>query len=107
MRRLFVLYDAGCGLCSRVRRWAEGQTAYVPLEFIRSDDPAVARRYPGLKRRGLSEELIVIGDDGSVYRESHAWLMCLYALEEYREWAFRLSRPALMPLAREAFHLLS
>jgi hypothetical protein len=33
--------------------------------------------------------------------------MCLWALEDYREWAIRLSAPALLPFARQAFELLS
>jgi hypothetical protein len=33
--------------------------------------------------------------------------MCLWALENYREWAFRLSAPALLPFSRQAFELLS
>ncbi len=33
--------------------------------------------------------------------------MVLWALVDYREWALRLSNPALMPLARNAFELLS
>jgi hypothetical protein len=31
----------------------------------------------------------------------------LYALKRYRHWAQRLSRPALLPLARQAFTILS
>lgn len=37
----------------------------------------------------------------------HAWIMCLYALEDYREWALRLAQPGLFPLARQAFALLT
>jgi hypothetical protein len=33
--------------------------------------------------------------------------MCLYALEEYRDWALRLASPLLLPLARQAFETLS
>jgi hypothetical protein len=33
--------------------------------------------------------------------------MCLFALDEYREWANRLAHPLLRPLARQAFALLS
>jgi hypothetical protein len=33
--------------------------------------------------------------------------MCLYALKRYRHWAQRLSRPALLPFARQAFNVLS
>ncbi len=33
--------------------------------------------------------------------------MCLFALEDYREWAERLSSPALLPLSRQGFAMLS
>src|SRR5262249_26293478 len=48
-----------------------------------------------------------VSDEGGVYRSGHAWIMCLYALEDYREWALRLAQPGLFPLARQAFALLT
>ena len=50
---------------------------------------------------------MVVSDEGGVYREGSAWIMCLFALEEYRDWANRLAHPLLRPLARQAFVLLS
>ena len=49
----------------------------------------------------------MISDAGEVYLNNHAWIMCLYALEEYRDWALRLASPLLLPLARQAFETLS
>jgi hypothetical protein len=49
----------------------------------------------------------VISDEGAVYLNDHAWIMVLYAMVEYREWAARLTHPLLMPLARQAFAALS
>jgi hypothetical protein len=51
--------------------------------------------------------LVIVSDDGAVYRDAHAWIMCLYALQDYREWSLRLAQPALLPLARKGFSLLS
>ena len=99
MRSLTVLYDARCGLCSTARRWLEGQRQVVPLEMLPADSPETRRRFPTLAA-AEPEELVVVGDDGSVYRGSHAWIMCLWALDEYREWSFRLATPALLPRAR-------
>lgn len=107
MRRLYVLYDAECGLCSRIRRWAEGQAAFVELEFVAAQSPTALWRFPTLVGPGRPEELIVVSDEGGVYREDTAWVMVLYATEQYREWAIRLSRPWLLPLAREAFAALT
>ena len=54
MRRLYVLYDARCGLCRWARQWLDGQEKLVDLEFRRGRlpgrDPAVPtvdRRRPG------------------------------------------------------------
>jgi len=49
----------------------------------------------------------VIGDDGAVYFGPKAWLMCLWALREYREWSLRLSSPALLPNAKRVISTIS
>jgi predicted DCC family thiol-disulfide oxidoreductase YuxK len=107
MRRLYILYDARCGLCSWARRWLARQPAYLELTFVPAGSERALRLFPGLTHGDHVEELVVISDDGAVYRDSRAWIMSLYALEEYREWAARLAHPLLAPLAREAFALIS
>src|SRR5215213_9279234 len=107
MRRLFVLYDSGCGLCTWARRWLSRQPAFLELVFIPAGSEWAARLFPDLPHTGPVEELVVVADDGGVYRGARAWIICLYALREYREWSARLSRPLLLPLARQAFALLS
>jgi predicted DCC family thiol-disulfide oxidoreductase YuxK len=99
VRSLTVLYDARCGLCSNARRWLEGQPQIVPLELLAADSEEARRRYPTLAE-AEPEELVVVSDEGDVYRGSHAWIVCLWALQDYREWSFRFARPALLPLAR-------
>lgn len=107
MQRLYILYDARCGLCSWARRWLARQPAYLDLTFIPAASEQATRLFPGLSRPGQVEELVVISDDGAVYRDGRAWIMSLYALEDYREWALRLAHPLLLPLARQAFALIS
>jgi predicted DCC family thiol-disulfide oxidoreductase YuxK len=107
MQRLFILYDPRCGLCSWARRWLARQPAYLDLTFVPAGSERALQLFPGLTRPGEVEELVVVSDDGAVYRDSRAWIMSLYALEEYREWALRLAHPVLLPLARQAFALLS
>lgn len=107
MRSLSVLYDETCGFCVSCARWLGEQRALVGLECLPAGSVETARRFPELRRAGGKEELVVVDDAGGVYRDTHAWLMVLWALEDYRAWAQRLSRPALMPLARNAFELLS
>src|SRR5579875_1551331 len=80
----------------------------IELTFIPAGSPMAGRLFPGLSRPGdPAEELVVVSDQGGVYREASAWIMCLFALEEYREWANRLAHPLLRPLARQAFSALS
>jgi len=99
VRSLTVLYDARCGLCSNARRWLEGQPQIVPLELLPADSDDARRRFPSLSS-SEPEELVVVSDEGDVYRGPQAWIVCLWALQDYREWSFRFARPALLPLAR-------
>lgn len=105
MNKLTVLYDPTCGFCVKCRWWLQLQPKFVELELLPSGGPDARARYPELT--GSKEELLAIDELGGVYRGTAAWLMCLWALEEYREWAERLSSPVLMPLARGAFAVLS
>jgi predicted DCC family thiol-disulfide oxidoreductase YuxK len=108
MERLYVLYDARCGLCSWAKRWLMRQPALIDLKFIPAGSAVAERLFPGLDRPGeTADELVVVSDGGAVYRNGSAWIMCLFALEAYREWANRLAHPLLRPLARQAFALLS
>jgi len=108
MERLYVLYDARCGLCSWAKRWLMRQHTLIDLRFIPAGSTVAERLFPGLDRPGEpTEELVVVSDQGAVYRDGSAWIMCLFALEAYRDWANRLAHPLLRPLARQAFALLS
>ena len=98
MEKLYVLYDAWCGLCSWAKRWLMQQPAIVHLSFIPAGSVLAGRLFPGLCQPGdPEEELVVVSDEGGVYREGNAWIMCLFALEEYRDWANRLAHPLLRP----------
>jgi hypothetical protein len=84
------------------------QRAYLDLSFIPAGSDLAAQLFPGLGRgEGPPDELVVVSDSGGVYRGGDAWVMCLYALEDYREWSLRLAGPTLRPLARQGFALLS
>jgi predicted DCC family thiol-disulfide oxidoreductase YuxK len=93
MTGLNVYFDARCGLCIRVVRWLAMQNQLVPLRCIP-------------KQEGV-DDLVVTADSGAYWRGDGAWLIVLWALADYREWAYRLSRPALLPLARQCFATLS
>ena len=100
MQTLTVLYDAHCNLCSHIRSWLETQPAYVTLDFVPAGSAEARRRFPQLDHATTARELTVISDEGEVYLEANAWIMCLWALRDYRAWSLRLSTPELLPLAR-------
>ena len=100
METLTVLYDARCKLCRRARRWLEAQPSYVRLDFDAAGSELARRRYPALEHSATLQELTVVSDTGEVYSGAHGWLMCLWALRDYRAWSLRLSSPDMLPLAR-------
>jgi predicted DCC family thiol-disulfide oxidoreductase YuxK len=107
MRALTVLYDTTCDLCRSARVWLEGQPKYVPLTFIPAGSPLAKRRFPEIDAASTLRDLTVIDDQGAVYRGAKAWLMCLWALRDYREQALRLASPTVMPAARRFISMVS
>ncbi|WP_435246673.1 thiol-disulfide oxidoreductase DCC family protein [Streptomyces sp. NRRL F-5630] len=99
---LTVLYDAECSLCSHVRKWLGGRPQLVPLAFVPAGSAEAAARFPGLDQAATLAEITVVGDGGQVYRGPAAWIVCLWALAEYRPLALRLCTPAGARLARTA-----
>lgn len=100
MRRLTVLYDAGCRVCRAAQGWLEQQPAYVELEFVAAGSDEAAGRFPGLRAEETLNDLTVVDDAGGVYRGAPAWVMCLWALQDYRRWAVWLAAPDKIGLAR-------
>jgi len=100
MRSLTVLYDPNCALCQRAWFWLNAQRKYVHMAFLPAGTEQARSRYPGLDHDASLRELTVVGDGGEVYLGVKAWLMCLWALREYRAMALRWSTPEKMPLAR-------
>ncbi|MET8677772.1 DCC1-like thiol-disulfide oxidoreductase family protein [Streptomyces sp. NPDC004647] len=102
VRRLTVLYDPDCSLCAFVRDWLARQRQLVPLDLMPVGSAEAGRRFPGLDHAAALREITVIGDAGQIYRGSAAWVVCLWALAEYRPMSHRLSTPAGAPFARAA-----
>lgn len=105
MTKLYILYDASCGLCSHLVQWMSTQPAAVALEFVAAGSESARRLFPTLHTS--ASELVVVSDAGDVYRGDAAFIVCLYALDDFRRLSFRLARPALRPLAKRAFRMLS
>lgn len=101
---LTVLYDAGCPLCTRFRDWLAAQPPLVTLDLVPAGSPEAHRRFPTLDHSRTVAEITVVADDGAVYVNEHAWVICLWATLTHRSLAERLARPGWLPLARVAAH---
>ncbi|WP_215110462.1 DCC1-like thiol-disulfide oxidoreductase family protein, partial [Streptomyces sp. McG3] len=100
VRRLTVLYDAHCPLCVHLRHWLQRQRQLVPLDLVPAGSAEARRRFPELDHTATLAEITVVGDLGQVYRETSAWIVCLWALARYRSRAHWLTTPAGRPFAR-------
>ncbi len=107
MHKLYVLYDPKCELCCRLKGWLLEQNSWIALDLIAAGSESARRMFPQLEQIAGQNDLAVISDEGAVYLNDRAWIMVLYALDEYRDWAARLTHPLLMPLARQAYAALS
>jgi predicted DCC family thiol-disulfide oxidoreductase YuxK len=107
MPELTVLYDPHCGLCRRAQAWLISKPKYLELAFVPASSDEARSRYPQLDHELTLTDLTVISDRGAVYSGSKAWLMCLWALRDYREWALRLSSPELLPTAKRVISMIS
>jgi predicted DCC family thiol-disulfide oxidoreductase YuxK len=100
---LTVIYDPRCGLCTQIKGWLGRQPAYVALRLLAAGSAEARAQFPTIPEG----ELAVVSDSGQVWRGDNAWIICLWALCEYRQWAAKLASPVLRPLARQAFAAVS
>jgi predicted DCC family thiol-disulfide oxidoreductase YuxK len=107
MQKLYVLYDPKCELCCRLKNWILVQRSWMGLVVMEAGSEEARRLFPALERIASQDDLAVVSDEGAVYLNDRAWIMVLYAMVEYGDWAARLAHPLLMPLARQAFAALS
>jgi predicted DCC family thiol-disulfide oxidoreductase YuxK len=107
MKKLTILYDASCGICRECRDWLKDQPTFLELELIPLQELDLEKRFPGIEKYRIVEQLLVIDDERAVYQGADAWIMALYALREYRELSLRLSHPLLKPLARKAYETVA
>jgi predicted DCC family thiol-disulfide oxidoreductase YuxK len=107
MQTLYLLYDSRCELCRRLKDWLLLQRSWLRLTLLPAGSEMAKQLFPDIESIASADDLVVVSDEGNVYLNNHAWIMALYALEEYREWACRLAHPLLLPLARQAFDTLS
>ncbi|MFF1397043.1 thiol-disulfide oxidoreductase DCC family protein [Streptomyces sp. NPDC058287] len=102
VRRLILLYDAQCPLCTFLRNWLARQRQLVPLDLVPAGSEEARRRCPGVDHVSTLSEITLVGDSGQIYRGPAAWVVTLWALSEYRPLSHRFSTPAGARLARGA-----
>jgi predicted DCC family thiol-disulfide oxidoreductase YuxK len=107
MEKLYVLYDPKCELCQRLKDWLLTQQTWISLAMVPAGAKEAKTLFPTLDTVATASDLVVVSDEGHVYLNDRAWIMAMFALEEYRDWACRLAHPLLMPLARQAFATIS
>ena len=107
MEMLYVLYDPKCELCERLKDWLLIQKQWLGLSMVPAGSEKAKKLFPDLDQIATCNDLGVISDEGQVYMNNSAWIMALYALEEYRDWACRLAHPLLLPFVRQAFEAIS
>lgn len=112
---LTVYFDGECGLCERVADWLDRQPKYVPLWCVAAQSTVAGPAGGGAAARvgtcpidaaALLDQLTVTGSDGAIYRGTKAWIMCLWALRNYRGWAMTLSTESMWPMAKRLFGLI-
>ncbi|MFE4249301.1 thiol-disulfide oxidoreductase DCC family protein [Streptomyces sp. NPDC056910] len=102
VRRLILLYDAQCPLCTFLRNWLARQRQLVPLDLVPAGSEEARRRCPGIDHISTLSEITLVGDSGQIYRGPAAWVVTLWALSEYRPLSHKFSTPAGARLARAA-----
>jgi predicted DCC family thiol-disulfide oxidoreductase YuxK len=105
MTSLTVVYDEACALCRRCKEWMLGERAMVPLSFVAAGSQEAKERFGRVPWVGA--ELVVVSDEGDVWVGPAAFLLCLWALEDYRELSYTLRDPWLLPFTRRFFRALS
>jgi len=107
MEKLYVLYDPKCALCERLKDWLLIQRSWLGLCMVPAGSDKAKSMFPDLEQVATCNDLVVISDEGQVYLNNSAWIMAIYALEEYRDWAYRLAHPLVLPFVRQAFEMIS
>ncbi|HSA53719.1 MAG TPA: DCC1-like thiol-disulfide oxidoreductase family protein [Yinghuangia sp.] len=102
VRRITVLYDADCPLCTAVSGRLARRPKLVAIDLIPAGSARARNRYPDLDHERTLREITVVGDSGQVYEGAYAWVVCLWALRGYRRTAERLSTPAGLAVAKAA-----
>jgi predicted DCC family thiol-disulfide oxidoreductase YuxK len=107
MKAITVFYDARCGLCGTVKSWLEREPKYVKLFFVPYDSQHARELFPKISDWQPEREILVLTDEGGLYRGDGAWILCLWATVRYRPWSLRMAKPGLRFYAEKLCKLIS
>ncbi|MDF1660286.1 MAG: DCC1-like thiol-disulfide oxidoreductase family protein [Planctomycetota bacterium] len=104
---LTVFYDNRCGFCAFCRDWLSEQRTLLHLHFRPLHSADLVEDFPELKNHSLNGDLLVRDNLGGYYQGPDAFIMVLFACQDYRDWSLTLSTPRMKPLAKAFFRKLS
>lgn len=90
--RAVIVYDAGCGFCTkqmdRIKRWDPGDS----YEYVSSHDADLLKRFPQLARQDLGSGLRVISPEGITHVGADAVYQIARRLPRWRwiAWVYRV-----------------
>jgi predicted DCC family thiol-disulfide oxidoreductase YuxK len=102
-----MIYDGDCNFCKFwVIRWRRSTAGRV--EYLRSQDPLVAGRFPELARERMDNSVQFIETDGKVYNGAEAVFRSL-AYSWIRGWPMWLYRkvPGMAPLTEWGYRFVA
>lgn len=104
IHRLVVLADLNCRMCHRFAEWLATQPQLVPIEIVPAGSPAARQRFPELDHAATLREVTVVADTGAWWSGGAAWVICLWALADYRSRSLTLTTPAGFAAAKAIAH---
>lgn len=107
VQQIEVFYDGRCGMCCTFHEWINRQPRAFAIRFFPYQSAEAEEAFPGLHTLDPAREMIVRTDDGTLHRGAAAWVWCLYSCANYRGFARRLARPAMLAVAVRVCRLLA
>lgn len=103
-----LLYDGQCGICGKFIGWLQQQPADPTIRCLpqqqAAEDPAFAGINFNTDDQGRPSEIVLIEIDGTIYRDTDAYLRLLAMFPKTQALAKQLSRPSMRPWVRRAAH---
>lgn len=98
-----IVYDADCGLCSRIVTWIRRRERLVKVGWLSIASDKSRRLVPDR----LADEMAVIGPHGEVWFGGDAFLVTFWTLARWRWLARLLALPGFLHLIRWGYPILA